>query len=220
MAFAKLSARDVDFDLDGFLNASGKLYTYEAGTTTPLASYSDAEGTENANPIIFDSSGQYHLWLLRGEAYKLVFTDADDVVLYTEDDLVIPEDATAFTIIQQVPFSYSAPQPPSASLNITAGFSFTEDTTFPVNLTGSFGHINTNPTASYVLTGRKNATTAANGTAVMTVTIATDGTYAFATVGGTSKAFADGDHLSFWGPDPADATANNFNFTLRGEVDQ
>jgi hypothetical protein len=42
------------------LPASGyKVYTYAAGTTTPLVTYSDVTGaTPNANPVILDSNGE------------------------------------------------------------------------------------------------------------------------------------------------------------------
>ena len=61
--------------------ASGfKLFTYEAGTTTKLATYTDASGaTPNTNPIILDTLGECDLWLT-GSPYKLVFaypTDTD-----------------------------------------------------------------------------------------------------------------------------------------------
>lgn len=218
MAFAKLSARDVDFDLDGFLNASGKLYTYQAGTTTLLASYQDAEGTPNANPVIFDSSGQYHLWLLRGTAYKLVFTDADDVVLYTEDDIVLAAESSALVETLLLDALWHGNAPPTAS-EWLGGFSFPADVTFPINFGGAFGHINTNPTSSFVISVRKNATTSGGGTAVGTVTVDTSGVFAFATTSGTTKSFAAGDHISFWAPGSADATANDFNFTLSATVD-
>ena len=41
------------FDNNGNPLVGGKLYTYAAGTTTPLATYTDASsGTPNTNPII------------------------------------------------------------------------------------------------------------------------------------------------------------------------
>jgi hypothetical protein len=37
----------------------GLVYTYQAGSSTPLATYTDINGTTaNANPIVLDSSGR------------------------------------------------------------------------------------------------------------------------------------------------------------------
>lgn len=52
------------------------LYTYAAGTTTPLATYKDAAGTiSNSNPIVFDANGEALVNLTSGVAYKLLLTD-------------------------------------------------------------------------------------------------------------------------------------------------
>lgn len=74
-----------------FLNAvgdplvGGKLYTYASGTTTPLATYTDATGgSANTNPIILDSRGEASIWL-SGVSYKFVLHDADDVLIWTGD---------------------------------------------------------------------------------------------------------------------------------------
>lgn len=72
--------------------ASGwKIYTYQAGSSTPLASYTDNTGNvAQTNPIIinslgFPSNGQ--IWLQAGVAYKMVLTDQNDVVQKTEDNI-------------------------------------------------------------------------------------------------------------------------------------
>lgn len=52
------------FDSNGIPLAGGQLYSYAAGTTTPLATYTDSTaGTPNANPIILDSAGRCSMWL-------------------------------------------------------------------------------------------------------------------------------------------------------------
>jgi hypothetical protein len=64
-----------------------KLYSYAAGTTTPLATYTDAGGgTANANPVILDSRGEASVWLGTA-AYKLKLTTATDVDVWTVDDV-------------------------------------------------------------------------------------------------------------------------------------
>lgn len=68
--------------------AAGKVYTYEAGTTTPLASYIDAnETTQNSNPVILDSAGRANIWLGTTTRYKIVVKDSDDNTIYTVDDV-------------------------------------------------------------------------------------------------------------------------------------
>jgi hypothetical protein len=75
------------FDANGNPLAGGKLYTYAAGTTTPLATYTDAGGlTPNANPVILDSRGEASVWL-GTSAYKFRLTTATNVDVWTVDDI-------------------------------------------------------------------------------------------------------------------------------------
>jgi hypothetical protein len=63
------------FDNSGNVLAGGRLFTYAAGTTTPLASYTSSTGlTANANPIILDSAGRVpnQVWLTDAVLYKFV----------------------------------------------------------------------------------------------------------------------------------------------------
>jgi hypothetical protein len=70
------------------------LYSYAAGTTTPLATYTDyGGGTANSNPVILDSRGEANVWF-GTDQYKLKLTDADDVEIYTVDNLNGPDAAT------------------------------------------------------------------------------------------------------------------------------
>lgn len=75
------------FDNNGDPLALGKLYTYEAGTSTPKATYTDASGdTSNANPVVLDSSGYANVWLGAG-GYKFILKTAADATLWTIDDV-------------------------------------------------------------------------------------------------------------------------------------
>lgn len=75
------------FDSVGETIAGGKLNTYEAGTSTPLATYADeALTTPLANPVVADGSGKFSEIFLLNQDYKLVLTDADDVVIWTVDN--------------------------------------------------------------------------------------------------------------------------------------
>lgn len=70
--------------------AGGKIYTYQAGSSTPLATYSDNGGVyANTNPIILGVDGRPadEIWLLNGYNYKFVLKDADDVTIQTYDNL-------------------------------------------------------------------------------------------------------------------------------------
>lgn len=71
------------------LNA-GKLYTYQAGSTTPLATYTTVNGNvANANPIILGTDGRppEEIWLTEGYFYKFVLKDSDDVTIATYDNI-------------------------------------------------------------------------------------------------------------------------------------
>lgn len=86
------------FDANGAPLAGGKLFSYEAGTTTPLATYTDTSGvTPNANPIILDSSGECDVWLL-SQSYKFVLKTSADVTLWTVDDVLPYASAPAGSI--------------------------------------------------------------------------------------------------------------------------
>jgi hypothetical protein len=75
------------FDDNGEPLAGGKLYTYEAGTSTPKDTYTTAEGdVANSNPVELDASGYAQVWLGDG-GYKFILTDAGDVVLFTTDNI-------------------------------------------------------------------------------------------------------------------------------------
>ena len=75
------------FANDGTPLVGGKLYTYAAGTTTPLASYTTYVGdVANTNPVILDSRGEANVWL-SGALYKLALYDADDALIWTVDNV-------------------------------------------------------------------------------------------------------------------------------------
>ena len=85
------------FGTDGLPLVGGKLYTYAAGTTTPLATYTDyTQATQNTNPIILDSAGQANVWLADTTTYKYILRDPDDVLLFTVDYVSVPVTSTSF----------------------------------------------------------------------------------------------------------------------------
>jgi hypothetical protein len=63
------------------------LYTYAAGTTTPLTTYFDSTGTAaNTNPIILDTRGEANVWL-DSSAYKFVLRTSNDTLIWTVDNI-------------------------------------------------------------------------------------------------------------------------------------
>jgi hypothetical protein len=65
------------WDNNGVPLAFGKLTTYAAGTTTPLATYVDStQSTQNANPIILNFRGECDLWVPPNVSFKYALTDS------------------------------------------------------------------------------------------------------------------------------------------------
>lgn len=75
------------FTAGGIPLVGGKLYTYAAGTTTPLATYTDSTGTSaNTNPVILDSRGEASVWLANS-LYKFELRDSVDALIWTSDNI-------------------------------------------------------------------------------------------------------------------------------------
>jgi len=71
-------------DQNGTPLVGGFVYAYEAGTTTPITTYSNSAGTANAWPITLDSRGECSLYLTPGIKCDLRVTDANGVLQYTQ----------------------------------------------------------------------------------------------------------------------------------------
>ena len=102
------------FDDNGVPLAGGLIYTYQAGSSTPLVTYTDNGGTiANANPIVLDASGRtpQQIWLLTGYSYKFVLQNADAVLIQTLDNI--------YPILQNAPAS--APAIPSGCILLWSG---------------------------------------------------------------------------------------------------
>ena len=83
-------------DANGFPLAGGKLYSYAAGTSTPLATYTTAVDlasgpVPNLNPTILDASGRASIFIPDGVGYKFILTDALDNLIWSEDNIQVPE---------------------------------------------------------------------------------------------------------------------------------
>lgn len=79
------------FDNNGNVLSGGKIYTYEAGTTTPLATYTSRTGnTAHTNPIVLDSAGRVpggEIWNNYAKLYKFVLKTSADVTIATYDNV-------------------------------------------------------------------------------------------------------------------------------------
>ncbi len=119
-------------DEDGVPLVAGQLFSYVAGTTTPQPVYHDVDltpGMEYTNPIILDASGTPGgpIFLLP-TGYKFVLTDADNVPVWTADDI---EDigqtfASNFGVVQS-----------AGGKNVTSGYTLlASDRSVSVSSTG------------------------------------------------------------------------------------
>ena len=86
------------FDNNGNPLTGGKIYTYEAGTTTPLATYTSSSGaTAHTNPIVLDAAGRVpggEIWNAL-QLYKFVLKTSADVTIATYDNVGSSFNATA-----------------------------------------------------------------------------------------------------------------------------
>jgi hypothetical protein len=78
------------FDNNGNPLSGGKLFSYAAGTTTPLATYTSSAGnTAHTNPIILDAAGRVpggEIWL-SVPLYKFVLQTSANVLIATYDNI-------------------------------------------------------------------------------------------------------------------------------------
>lgn len=80
------------FDNNGNPLTGGKIYTYSAGTTTPLATYTtNSDASFHTNPIVLDAAGRVpsggEIWLQLGVGYKFAVKTSNDVPIATYDNI-------------------------------------------------------------------------------------------------------------------------------------
>ena len=77
------------FDDTGIPLSGGLIYTYAAGTTTPLITYTSSTGLiAQANPIVLDAAGRINeIWIPEGTSYKFVVKSSVGVTIGTYDNL-------------------------------------------------------------------------------------------------------------------------------------
>jgi hypothetical protein len=79
------------FDNSGDPLTGGLIYSYQAGTTTPLATYTSSSGSvAHTNPIVLDSAGRVpggEIWQNYAYKYKFVLKTSAAVTLATYDNV-------------------------------------------------------------------------------------------------------------------------------------
>ena len=78
------------FGATGLPLSGGQVFTYQAGSSTPLATYTTVNGNiANANPIVLGSDGKLpnELWLQYGYSYKFVVEDSNNNLVDTYDNI-------------------------------------------------------------------------------------------------------------------------------------
>ena len=102
------------FDNNGIPLNGGLIYTYQAGSSTPLATYTTNSGTvANSNPIVLGTNGisPNEIWLQTGFSYKFVIQTSTGVTIQTLDNI--------YPILQTAPASSS--NVPSGLIAIWSG---------------------------------------------------------------------------------------------------
>lgn len=128
------------FTSNGAPLVGGQLYSYKAGTSTPLATYNSASGVvPNQNPTILDATGQADVWLPPNVPYKLRLCDANGVQLWVVDNIILGGGAGSGVGLGLVTVPFSAT--PIFDATTASGFKITlaGDVTSSSFINGLFG---------------------------------------------------------------------------------
>ena len=146
------------FTTTGLPLAGGKIYTYQAGSSTPLATYTDNTGSvANANPIILGTDGRpsTEIWLVYGYNYKFILKDSNDNTIQTYDNLygiigVAATSTSPFTSgmimlwsgsIGSIPSGWYLCDGSNGTPNLTDRFIIGAGSTYAVNGTGGVSSV-------------------------------------------------------------------------------
>jgi hypothetical protein len=102
------------FNNNGLPNAGGLIYTYQAGSSTLLTTYTTVNGNvANTNPIVLDAYGRTpsEIWMQTGYSYKFVIQTSAAVTLQTLDNL--------YPILQTAPTA--TPSLPTGAIILWSG---------------------------------------------------------------------------------------------------
>lgn len=85
------------FGNNGQFLAGGTISTFQGGTNTPIATFTDVTGTvQNTNPIVLNSRGECSIWLLPNTSYKFVLQDSNGNTIWTRDQVTEAQLLTLF----------------------------------------------------------------------------------------------------------------------------
>lgn len=102
------------FGPTGLPLAGGQIFCYQAGSSTPLTTYTTSAGTvANSNPIILGTDGKspQEIWLQYGYSYKFVVEDSANNLIATYDNIA--------GILTSIPTA--TPSVPSGSILLWSG---------------------------------------------------------------------------------------------------
>lgn len=195
-------------------NDGGLLYTYEAGTTTPLATYTESTlTTPHANPIVFNSvgqtqnaSGDYKPVYLANDSYKFVFKTAAGVTLFEVDNYDATTTSASLTTVMLGGFDFGNDVPIASEKS--GPLVCDRALSLPAGVSGSYARAETAATAQTIFTLKKN--NSSFGTCTFAAA-GTSGTFSVA----SPVTFAAGDTVTVEAPAVADSTIRYIGFTLR-----
>jgi hypothetical protein len=155
-----LSSKIQLLDNSGVVCSGCLLDTFAAGTTTPLATYSESTGTSlNANPVVLDSAGRATVYLTSA-SYKFRLRSALGVTLWTQDVISWTTQLTTFPgiidtgdlTLQQSTAATNVANQSSNNIKVQARYwTGSADATETCNLQDVLG-TGSNPTVAFTLT--------------------------------------------------------------------
>lgn len=95
------------FDNSGDPLSGGLVYFYEAGTTTPKNTYTTSAatpGTENANPVVLNSSGRPTTGIWGSGSYKYIVKTSAGTTLETRDNVTLSGEAVTQSVLNEMNF--------------------------------------------------------------------------------------------------------------------
>jgi hypothetical protein len=156
------------FDSLGELAVGAKVFSYEAGTTTPLATYQDLAGAiPNTNPAVADAAGRPVIRLTDGVAYKLIVKNSAETETYfTRDNVVVGQVDAGSPYYVHTQFLGDAPEAQQVVCKHVFGVAVSFEADLP---NAAYFDVGTLPTGDCVFN------MANNGTVYGTLTIDTAG---------------------------------------------
>ena len=135
------------FTNTGAVLTGGKLYTYAAGTTTPLVTYTTSAGNvARTNPVVLDAAGRVpsggQIWITSA-SYKFVLTDSTDVLIATYDNIL----GIGVLIYQTQNFTGN-----NTTVNFTLSSAPSDENSTFVYINGVYQNKNTHSVSSTTLT--------------------------------------------------------------------